>query len=96
MATQIEKAAEEYADGHRLTGIDERKICITDFLAGASAQSEIDREAIALSREVLGIITDYPKDDLQGWIEEGKPITITIPSKTFKTALAALKLTENT
>ena len=36
--------------------------------------------------EVLKWFTDFPEEDLKEWIKEGKPVTITVPSRAFELA----------
>lgn len=40
--------------------------------------------------EALNWFIDFPEEDLKGWIEEGKPVTITVPSKAFELALQTI------
>jgi len=40
--------------------------------------------------EALQVFVDFPKEDLEGWIDEGKPVTMTVQSRYLYKALKAI------
>jgi hypothetical protein len=60
---------------------------------GLPKQKQHNAKLIAAAPELLKalqVFVDFPKEDLEGWIDEGTPVTMTVQSEDLYKALKAI------
>jgi hypothetical protein len=91
------KLSEEITHGRQMVDLGEWNGCVDvwhHYGNSITKQEAIaNAELIAAAPELLNVLqvfVDFPKEDLEGWIDEGTPVTMTVQSEDLYKALNAI------